>query len=259
MRFGVCSAFHNFEIVAQSGYDYFEANLAAIAAMTEEEYTAALQTVQASPMDVEAVNGFYPRTLKIVGPDRDMAVITEYTEKALARAAKLGVKIAVLGSGAARMVPEGFPYATAYEQFAEVLQMCGDVAAKHGIVIAIEPLQRKEVNLINTVAEGLEMAKKVNHPNVRCLADFFHVFQNQETLDAVRTAGEWLVHTHLARPGDRKMPSTEEDITICRGWAQALKICGYDIRMSLEGSIGGPDEFEAVVKATRPILDLFNA
>lgn len=259
MRFGVATNFKNFDTVVNCGYDYFEGNLSAIAAWTEEEFADALQKVQAAPIKMEAVNGFYPKTLPIVGPERDMAAVKEYTQKALARAAKLGVKVAVLGSGAARRVPEGYGFAKAYNEFAEVLQMCGEIAAELDITIAIEPLRKEEVNLINTVAEGIEMCKKVNHPNIKCLADFYHVFSNGETMDAIRAAGEWLAHTHIARPGDRKMPSTEEDIVICRSWAQALKICGYDARMSLEGGIGGPEEFESVLKATRPILEMFNA
>ncbi len=258
MRFGVATNFKFFEAVVNSGYDYYEGNLSAIAAWTEEEFADALQKVQAAPINMEAVNGFYPKTLPIVGPERDMVAVKEYTQKALARAAKLGCKVAVLGSSGARRVPEDYNFEKAYNEFAEVLQMCGEIAASLDITIAIEPLRKQEVNLINTVAEGLEMCKKVNHPNVKCLADFYHVFSNGETMDAIRTAGEWLVHTHIARPGDRKMPSTEEDIAVCRAWAQALKICGYDARMSLEGGLGDPEEVAQVLANTRPILDLFN-
>ncbi len=199
MRFGVATNFKNFDTVVKCGFDYFEGNLSSFAAMSDEEFFKALQKVQAAPIAMEAFNGFYPGSMKIVGPERDIAVITQYTQKALGRAAQLGAKVAVLGSGAARNVPEGYNYLKAYNEFAQVLQMCGEVAAQYGIIIAIEPLQKKEVNLIHTVAEGLELCKKVNHPNVKCLADFYHVFESGETLDAVRTAGGMLAHTHLAR------------------------------------------------------------
>lgn len=53
-----------------------------------------------------------------------------------------------------------------------MLGTLGDVAAKYGITVVVEPLQTKETNLINTVAEGIEIVKKVDRPNVKCLADF---------------------------------------------------------------------------------------
>ena len=53
-------------------------------------------------------------------------------------------------------------------------------------------------------------------------------------MDAVREGQDWIVHTHLAAPS-RYMPESEEDIAICKQWAQALKACGYEGRMSLEG------------------------
>ena len=257
MRFGVATGYRNFAAVVDSGFDYYEGNLSTITGFSDEDYSEMLKTVQASPINMEAVNGFYPGNIILVGPKRDMNVIEAYTKKALSRAAAFGVKVAVLGSGESRSVPEGYDFQKAYDEFAEVLKMCGDIAKPYGITIVIEPLFKKGTNLINTAAEGLEMCKYVNHPNVKCLVDFFHVFNNGETLDAVRTAGADLMHIHVAR-GDRRMPSTKEDIAICREWANALKECGYDSRVSLEGIIDA-EGYAETIKSTREILEqVFN-
>ena len=82
-----------------------------------------------------------------------------------------------------------------------------------------------------------------------------HLLPGGETLDAIQDGQGWIVHTHLAAPS-RNMPESDEDIAICRQWAQALKACGYEGRMSLEGHFAA--DFEADITRTRKLLDLFN-
>ena len=259
MRFGVATGFENFDSVVKCGYDYFEGNLSLIAELSDEDYSKMLKKVQESPIKIETVNLFFPITLCVVGEKRDMSVLIEYTQKALARAAELGVKVAVFGCGFARRVPEGYSYQKALAELSEVLKMCADVAAPLGITIVIEPLRREEVNLINTVAEGLSMCKELNHPNIKCLADFYHVVNNGESLDAISTAGDMLAHIHIARPTDRKAPISEEDKTACCEWNEALKTCGYNSRVSLECIFdSNPQVFEETIKSARSVLECFN-
>ena len=256
IRFGVCAKFEKLDDLIAAGYDYIEANLSSIEKKSDEEFAQIEALVNASPLKAEACNGFFPGSILVVGEHVDMDAIAAYTERALSRAARLGSKVAVLGSSKSRFIPEGFPYETAYAQFCAVLRLCGDIAAKYGITIAIEPLCRRETNFINTVAEGLAVCKDVDHPNVKCLADFYHISQSGESLDDIRNAGALLVHTHLADP-DRDMPESDEDIAICRQWAQALNDCGYNGRLSLEGHY--KPEYKEDILRTRKILDLFNA
>lgn len=256
IRFGVCAKFEKLDDLIEAGYDYIEANLSSIEKKSEEEFAQIEALVNASPLKAEACNGFFPGSILVVGEHVEMDAIAAYTERALSRAARLGAKVAVLGSSKSRFIPEGFPYETAYAQFCAVLKLCGDIAAKYGITIAIEPLCCKETNFINTVAEGLAVCKDVAHPNVKCLADFYHVSQSGESLDDIRNAGDLLVHVHLADP-DREMPESEEDIALCKQWAQALNDCGFQGRLSLEGRY--KPEYKEDILRTRKILDLFNA
>ena len=74
-------------------------------------------------------------------------------------------------------------------------------------------------------------------------------------LDAIREAGDLLVHTHIANP-QRDMPHSEEDLALCKQWAQALKDCRYSGRLSLEGHYA-PD-FKKDIADTRKVLEIFN-
>lgn len=255
MRIGVCISFDRMDIAAKAGFDYIEANLSKISELTEKEFDDLLKTVGTLSIPVEAVNGFYPPSLAIVGADRDMKKITDYTQRALTRAAKLGVKIAVLGSGGARTVPDGYPYKTAYNEFLEVLRLCGEIARPLGITVAIEPLRKEEVNLINTVEEGIKLCDAADHPNVKCLADFYHVACNGEGYDAITTAGDKLCHIHIARPSDRKAFRTREDADILNVWLKLLDSVGYDGRISLECSLGKEPDVESALKTVRYIFE----
>lgn len=256
IRFGVCTSADRLDAVIEAGYDYIELGLAKIAALGEEEFAALEERIRTAPIKAETYNGFFPGEIPIVGEQVDMDAIAAYVEKALSRASRLGGRIAVLGSGNSRRVPEGSSRDTARQQFCAVFDLCSNIAGKYGMAVALEPLRASECNFINTVAEGMDICKQVNNPNGKCLADFFHVYQSGESLDDIRFSGGWLIHTHLAAP-DRSMPTTDSDIAQCKVWAQALKNCGYAGRMSLEGKFDA--DFQTDIARTRKILDLFNA
>lgn len=256
MRFGVCCGPDRFELIKRLGYDYIEAGFAAVTGMSDEEFAVYAGKVKASGLKVETCNGFFGPGIIIVGPDADCSFVPDYVEKGMSRVKQLGCEVVVLGSGKARNIPEGFDRETAVKQFCDVLKTAGDIGAKYGIKIAIEPLNSGETNFINTVRDALDIVNRLNHPYVGALADFFHVFKSGETLDAIENAGELLFHTHLARAdADRQMPKSAEDLKVCKLWAAALKKCGYNGRMSLEGSF--KPEFSETVEQVLPALDIF--
>ncbi len=255
IRFGVCASFDNIPDLIEAGYDYLEFGFNVLVNMSEEDYKKALDTVKEHNFFAESFNGFFPGDMRLVGHEVDIDRIKAHCEKGLERAASLGGKVVVIGSGAARKVCACGNKEKAYEQFAEVLGLVGDLAKKYGITVVVEPLNTGETNLINTVAEGLELCKKVNRDNVKGLADFFHVYKSGESLDAIRNEGKNLGHLHLARANDDRAMPYEEDIPTIKEWAKAVKESGYEGRLSLEG--GYKPEFKECIIRTRKIIKEF--
>jgi len=256
MKFGVCCQYDKIAEVKAAGYDYFEPSFQNIVKFTEEEFLNAKAEVEKNNFPAEAMNGFFPGDYKLY--ELDDQFFADYCEKGFSRAAQLGCKVTVIGSGKARKVPEGYSKEDALKRFSEILRICGDVALKYDINIVIEPLNTGETNIVNTVADGLELQKLCNHPNVGCLADFFHVHKSGEGLDTVAQHGAELGHIHLARRNDdRRIPSCEEavDMEDCALIAKTLKDSGYDKRMTLEG--GFHPDFSTSIKNVWPILDMF--
>lgn len=243
MRYGVCinTDMRCLAKLQEYGYDYAELNLSRVADMTEEQIEAARAEMERTGIWGEACNGFFFSFADgyLSSNEVDFAVLEEYIRRALGKAKRLGTQVAVIGSGRARMILDESRREEGEEQFAKVLRLAGDIGAELGIKIVIEPLRPQECNTITTVAEGLAMCKRANHPNVFVLADFYHVFMSGETLDAIRTCGSMLQHCHIARSNeDRQMPVNPEDLPACKEWAAALKENGYDLRISMEGGMG---------------------
>ncbi len=233
MKFGICTGYENARLLKTLGYDYVELNLSAIAAMSETEFSDCRAALERADLPAEAANVFFPACIRLTGPDVHEEQIETYVRHALARAALLGIRIAVLGSSRSRNVPEGFDPDRAYHQFLRALRLCGDIAASNGITIAIEPLHFPESNLINRVSEGLNAARAVSHPAVRTLADLWHMDCEAEPFDVIAQSGGEIVHMHIASP-ERTYPF-EEDGTDYAAFRKALAACAYDARISIEG------------------------
>jgi sugar phosphate isomerase/epimerase len=196
---------------------------------------------------MEATNGFFSGDFQLYSKDDFETVkknVREYCELGFARCAALGQKVAVIGSSGARNIREGYTKEEAEEQFCEVLRICGEVGAKYGVAVTVEPLNTKETNFIITFADGLDIVKKTNHPNVLAMIDLYHHAQNGEELSTLDGTEGILVHAHLAR-ADRQTPIPGDEAEIDPKIAY-LKNVGYDIRISLESKYT-PD-FETAIK-----------
>ncbi len=252
IKFGICTAPKNASTLASLGYDYIECGLASFAAMSDEEYEAAKEAILSSPIRMEAVNVFLPGSFQLTGDEADLSGIPAYLDKVLPRVAALGCKVAVFGSSGARNVPEGFPMEKAAEQLAEFLRIAGPACKKYGIRIAIEPLNTKESNIINSVKAGQTLAIASGDENVGCLADWYHVEMESEGVDGILSAREMLWHCHIANLNGRIYPKPDDDQQErYAAFFGALKSIGYDHRLSIEGKGDVETEGAAGLEALR--------
>ena len=247
MRFGCCGNLAvpgriGLEIIepsARFGFDYVELPLARLTALTREEFQEVKDRLKAAKIPCESCNDCFPPDLKLTGPEADWGRIEDYLRRAFARAEELGVQIVVFGSGGAKTAPEGFPLDQALEQVVAVGKFMAPLAQSHGIVVAIEPLRKPECNLINTFQEGVELARQVDHENMKLLVDMYHITWEKESPEVVRKYGkEFLRHVHFANPklgaeDERTYPASLDEWEY-QPFLDAVKDCGYDGRISIE-------------------------
>jgi len=94
------------------------------------------------------------------------------------------------------------------ERAIESLKQIGDYAAKKGIIIAIEPLNRFETDMINIAEQAYEMCEKVDSPSIKMMLDTFHMnIEEKKLSDAIRSSAKHLVHIHTCC-NDRGIPGS---------------------------------------------------
>ncbi len=248
-KLGICTQPERVAEIA-TYYDYVELTVSQLLPLADEAaWAPRLAELRALALPVRAYNSFVPREVSLVGEQVDWGLVERFVSTAIARAASLGGRVIVFGSGPARHVPEGFSRDRAWAQLARFLHLCADHAERHDLTIAIEPLNRGESNILNSYAEGARMAREVNRPRVRALADIYHMMEESEPLDNLLAAPEWLAHVHLADSG-RLHPGTGQ-YPLARLF-EVLRQIGYGGAASVECRWG--EDFAAQARAAATFL-----
>jgi D-psicose/D-tagatose/L-ribulose 3-epimerase len=105
------------------------------------------------------------------------------------------------------------------------LKKLADYAAKKGVSLYVEPLNRFETDFLNTCDQGLKLLKAVNKKNVKLHLDTFHMnIEEKDQHDAIIKAGKHLGHFH-ACGSDRGTPGN--DHIDWKPIVKALRKIGY--------------------------------
>ena len=105
------------------------------------------------------------------------------------------------------------------------LKVLAAYAAKKGVTICVEPLNRFETDFLNTCDQGLRLIKAVGSPALKLHLDTFHMnIEEKNQAAAIRKAGKLLGHFH-ACGSDRGTPGG--DHIAWPSIVKALKSVGY--------------------------------
>jgi sugar phosphate isomerase/epimerase len=192
-----------------------------------------------APIPVRGCNVFLKAGLRCTGPDADHARVLAYAAIAFERLQRAGGSFIGLGSSDARRIPEDWPKAKADEQFIALLTAMGPLAARHRITVSVESQRREEVNYLTRIAEVVAVVAAVDHPNIRVLADFYHMAVMGDSPADIEKAGPWVGLTEIAERDRRTVPGVAGDDF--RPAFEALARAGYRGPITIEGN-GTPDE-----------------
>jgi len=216
IKLGVCAGLDKAEKLKAIGFDFIEGGVAGTLKpdVSDAEYAPELEKIKAGALPFQSCNGFIPSKFRLTGPETAHDAALDYAVKACQRADAAGIPFIVLGSGGARKVPEGFDLAKGKSQFIEFCQKLGDRIKDCKVTIVLEPLNKAETNLLNSVAEGIDYVDAIGRPRIQLLADFYHMMKEDEGPDSIRKAGKRIRHCHIAELEGRKAPGTKgEDLS----------------------------------------------
>ena len=142
-------------------------------------------------------------------------------------------------------VPDLAPWRSAVELeealLESILPKIGSIAADHGVTLVMEPLNRYETHFLNTLTHGAALCQRAGHPNVRVMADFFHMHIEEADIAASLAANlPFVSHVHLA-DSNRDLPGCGH--TDFAPAFRVLKQSGYSGAFALECPRQGTADF----------------
>jgi len=125
------------------------------------------------------------------------------------------------------------------------------IADANGVRLAVEPLNRFETSLFNTVAQTMELIDAVDHPALGLLLDTFHMnIEERDMGEAIRLAGDRLVHFH-ACGNDRGAPGN--DGIDWHAVRDALRDIGYTGAITIESFTSANQTIATAASIWRPL------
>jgi sugar phosphate isomerase/epimerase len=166
------------EYAAGLGYDGLEIAPFTLSDAPERISTAEAAkiraTVEASGLVVTGLHWLLvkPEGLSLTDPDatvrgRTIAVMT----RLIGLCAELGGAVLVHGSPRQRQIAPGESHADAWARLQDGLAQAASAAAAGGVIYCIEPLSRRETELVNTIAEAAKLVRAIDHQNLRTMID----------------------------------------------------------------------------------------
>jgi sugar phosphate isomerase/epimerase len=130
------------------------------------------------------------------------------------------------------------------EMLAEQLHKIAPVAEETGVPIILEPLNRYESHLIQSLDDAGALCRAVGSPGIKMMGDFFHMnLEDDDMGAAIERNADCLAYIHLADSG-RYEPGTGH-LDFVPGF-RALQKIGYDGFMTLECKIKGTPSVETL-------------
>lgn len=174
-------------------------------------------------------------TLRLLSQDAEMMrKSVDYLNKVVDLAADFEAPTVIVGSGGiTRNFEPGWDRPKSIACMQEVLHTVGDHAEEKGVVLAVEAINRYETQFLNTMQEASEFVLQIDHPNVRTMADTYHMnIEEKDPADSVRKYGYLLQNLHLAdsnrmAPGDGHFDF--ESVVRALKDIGYSKVCSYEV------------------------------
>lgn len=249
---GLAAGMNHAAALKRAGIDFLTVGVGGLLVPDRDDaaFEERRRELDAAGLPVIAVNSFIrPDHLKCVGPGANHDEVMDWARIVFRRAAACGVKFVVFGSSGTRRRPGEWTIEQADGQFTAILKRMGPAAADHGVTVIVEQLLPAECNYINHIGHAGELVRAAGHPNIRLMADIFHMMRSGDEPETLRGVADVLVHVEIAEKDDRTVPGVSGDDF--RPYFEGLRDIGYRGMINMEGKW----EIGQVEKAVATILE----
>ncbi len=188
----------HFQKLKTLGYDGVELAIRDPSLLNWDRLEEELKT---SGLDVPAIGtgqAYVEEGLRLCSPSaevRKRAIERLKSHILLAKRLKAGVIIGLIRG----KVEKHEEFRKGYEWMVESLKACCEAAEKEEVSLWVEPLNRYEINLINSLEEGMALLDQVGFKNLSLLPDTFHMNIEEPNIEeSLRKSRPYYQHVHLA-------------------------------------------------------------
>jgi D-psicose/D-tagatose/L-ribulose 3-epimerase len=161
---------------------------------------------------------------------REQTII--YLFKCIDYAQLMGAKLVIVVPAAVSKLAPSLSKKEDWKNSVKAVQEVAKYAEKKDILLAIEPINRYETYLVNSIQDALYYACEVNSSHVKIMADTFHMnIEERDIPEAIRIAGNNLINVHLA---DSNRCSVGRGHINFKALIKALKEINYQYALTLE-------------------------
>ena len=155
-----------------------------------------------------------------------------YLFKCIDYAYLVGAKLVIVVPTAVSKLAPSISKKEDWKNSVKAVQEVAKYAEKKDILLAIEPINRYETYLVNSVQDALYYAREVNSTHVKIMADTFHMnIEERDIPEAIRIAGSNLINVHIA---DSNRCSVGRGHINFKALIKALKEINYQYALTLE-------------------------
>ena len=155
-----------------------------------------------------------------------------YLFKCIDYAQLMGAKLVIVVPAAVSKLTPSLSKKEDWKNSVKAVQEVAKYAEKKDILLAIEPINRYETYLVNSIQDALYYAREVNSTHVKIMADTFHMnIEERDIPEAIRIAGNNLINVHIA---DSNRCSVGRGHINFKALIKALKEINYQYALTLE-------------------------
>jgi sugar phosphate isomerase/epimerase len=230
-------------LVGRSGYQGIEIAPFSLVKESVEELTPAVRRQMVRAMKEAGIEcaGLHwllsppPAGLHVTTPDRELRRNSwTYIEKLIDFCGDLGGTVMVFGSPKGRSTTAGLSVAEAKNHLAEGLSHAAGHAQRRGVKILLESLGHDQTDVVNTLAESVELLRKIDHPAIQTMFDFHNTLDETESFPVlIEKYFPHIHHVHVQEMDGRHLGAGKAEQEFVPAF-QKLKDLRFDKWVSVE-------------------------
>lgn len=234
--FGMADMKKIIDTSARLGYDAVEITAALHLPVdsTKERRKEVLGWIRDAGLVCSGFHYIFDGTIRLLDTDQEMRKKSiSYLKKVVDTASDMECPTIIVGSGGkTRSFEPEWDKEAGVESMVNTIRQVGLYAQEKGITLAVEAINRYETNFLNTLEEAVNFVNKVELPNVRTMADTYHLnIEEVNPADTIRKYGHTLANLHLADSNRQAPGDGHFDFASI---AEALKETGFREYLSFE-------------------------